>query len=348
MKISVLDTQKHRQDIIELWRRNLPKLNDSRFNWFYRDNPAGSPLTVVAEDDNGSFVGSGSLSPARLAIGGVETQVAVASDFSVDEKHRTFGPALKIQRTLAESSNHHGSPISIAFPNSAGKGVFQRVGYQLLGEASLWIKPLRTKDILEKKLKSRVLAGLTAPLVDTYFKIRDTFHFHAATKPYAIQLLQTADTRFDELWQSAKDSYHTTLVRSSQYINWRYAAHTVEKYELLCLFDKSEGRMSGYCVFSSNNDILSIYDAFGIRSMRVYLALLLSLAHLSRARKLKSIVIGYLGDEHFDTALHKAGFMNRGGVNRYLFGYIGNSTAYNAADALNQSNWFIFEGDMDI
>ena len=347
MKISVLDTEKYQQDIIELWRRNLPKLNSIRFNWFYRDNPAGTPLTVVAEDENGVFVGSGSLSPARLTIDGVETQVGVASDFSVDEKHRTFGPALKIQRTLAETSTQQGFPIIIAFPNFAGKGVFQRVGYKLLGEASFWIKPLRTKDILGKKLKSGIVAALVAPFVDSYFRMRDAILFRIATKPYTVQLQQSADVRFDELWQRARSGYHTTLTRSSRYINWRYTTHPVEKYELLCLFDKSEGYLCGYCVFTSSSSILSVYDVFGVRNMRTYLALLLSLADLSRARKLKAIVIGYLGDEPFDAALNKAKFVKRGGANRYLFGYIGDPNECKTA-ALTGNNWFIFEGDMDI
>jgi hypothetical protein len=55
------------------------------------------------------------------------------------------------------------------------------------------------------------------------------------------------DGEFDRLWREAQESFSVAVVRSKQYLNWRYANPSATYIGLRA---DLEGRLCGYCVVS--------------------------------------------------------------------------------------------------
>src|SRR3989442_9038953 len=92
------DPSEAKSEILCLWRRNFQGLPEGRYAWIYESNPSGRATCWLAvEADSGTVVGSTALFPRRFTIRGEPRVAGVAADFSVDSRHRGFGPALALQ-----------------------------------------------------------------------------------------------------------------------------------------------------------------------------------------------------------------------------------------------------------
>ena len=169
-----IEPSKDREALINFWEKNLKKYFSGRFEWFYKDNPAGEPLGTLAYDREKKIIGHGSICLRRIYFKGLYLKVGIASDFLVDEKYRVFGPALPIQKANLNFVHSKQVDFIYVFPNQASKAVFHRLGYKQIGTAISYNKILVHKQKLSNIGIPKMIAAAIGPILDSITKLIDS------------------------------------------------------------------------------------------------------------------------------------------------------------------------------
>ena len=154
MQVSVrrADPEQDGDLIRNVLARNLPAASSpERFEWLYLDNPAGRPLVWIATDANGYPLGTSAAHVRQIRIGSEITPALNLSDFAIDAKYRSVGPALKLLRaTLKAVGDHY--PFAYDHPSRAMQAVHKRLGGIDLGGIVRYTLPLSWKPVAQRRL----------------------------------------------------------------------------------------------------------------------------------------------------------------------------------------------------
>lgn len=348
--INSLDTKNHnhKNSLIDLWKKYLNKYFDARFEWLYKDNPAGQTKTVLAfKDDENKIIGCGSICPRPLYLNGQKARAGIAVDFIVDENHRTYGPALKLQRANFSEDNSSEFDIIIAFPNQAAKGPFLRVGCKALGEASLFTKVLKSENKIARYINIPVLTKSIGFILDQLLRLFDKMRVFAKPSNWHAETVDAFDERFDAFWNEVRN-YKIIAERSSDYLNWRYARCKGIQYKVFCLSEKGSKTLKGYIVYFLHNNVANIEDMFAVNMDRTWLYLLYEFSEHMRKEGVVSICFSYFGNALFKELFHKLNFFEKKETRTVLLYINSNSSESFRNMALNPNNWSLFEGDLDL
>lgn len=353
----------HREALAALWSENMSdaRIGDvvpERMRWLYERNPAGPALTWLGAVAGGEdIIGCGSVLPRQMLVEGTIVTGGVLADFAVTKAHRIAGAALAIQRALAKGSLPAGIQFLYGYPNAKSVVIFKRLGYRVVGESSLWVKPLRSAYKLRERVKNPALLRATSAVVDVGLGSADRALslFHGAVRrargdhrSYAVLELDRADARFDDLWQRARAGYSVIGEKSAHYLNWRYTEFTTRRHRFYCLTDRATGRLRAYVVYTTRDGTASVEDMFGEDLDTLAKPLLLRLARHLRRQGLSSLVLGYLGPETFGRHLKALGFLNRP-HERSMVAYIDPNGPEDVRRLLFDKNaWFMIDGELDI
>ena len=329
-KVIPFQTEVHRQALLNLWKDNFKPLHgdgyvDKRFVWLYHENPFGSARTWIAlEPRSDAVIGAGTIFPFHRYVGGRLVKTGVTVDFAVDKKHRVGGAALAIQRAVTRGSFEIGFDFLLGKPNEKAQPIFERVGYQSIGDAQSWTKLLGTED-----------ERTGAPDLSIY----------------SDEMLTVADERFDELWNAARSGYVIIGDKSTAFLNWRYGYVKEQGYRFYCLLSRENLRLLGYLVFYplKKGRAFFIEDVFCERGAGAIIDnLLLGFASRMKMRGVEWIGLSYTGAPWFKEHLQRLGF--RHGQHRYkLSVYAGpHLPSELVQQILDENNWFIFGGEADI
>jgi hypothetical protein len=351
----------HRGAVIDLWREALLDATNAphaaeRFDWFYRDNPAGPPLTTLCmADGETSIAGSASIFPRDMRVGGEVLRVGVAADFSVRPAHRVAGCALTLQRALARRAGDGGFAFVYGYPNEAAFPIFARIGWHVLGDALAYSKPLRTasrlRDLapaprLEALVRRPEVAAVAGALLDLGLSALDTARILPSLLKYRIEERARADARFDELW-SRRQSDPIQGVRSSAYLNWRYAGLRSAGYRFVSLVERSTGALAAYLVYASDGEVALVADLFAPRLDRVVDVIVLHLALRLRRTKVRTLYVTYFGDEALGRRLEALQFFRRPPDRRVIV-YVPPGTPTGLAQlVVDPKRWMMFDGELD-
>src|SRR5688572_2793619 len=162
----------HRDALVKLWTENLSdramgQVAGERLRWIYGENPNGPSRTMLAVETNSqAVIGCGSYFPWNKWVDGKMMRVGTLNDFAVHKDHRVAGAAIAIQRALATGSKAAGFDFITGYPNKNSVLLFDRIGYQRLGDCYHWVKPLRTAYKIEQYIKVRPFGWLASLVVD--------------------------------------------------------------------------------------------------------------------------------------------------------------------------------------
>lgn len=337
-----------RKDILNLWKNNLSGSSEERFNWLYKENPAGGVWTWMAVDeDNNKTVGCNSLYPRYICKRGERLKIGIAVDFAINKEHRVFGPALKIQRAITSGVRKAGFAFSFAWPNDASKGVFLRAGYKILGEAGNWVKPLKTAPQLLRYIKIPFLAKMLGYFADKSLWLMDCLFLVNLPWHLTCEILKISDKRFDALWERGKTTYSIAEEKHSSYLNWRYTDCKAEPFQFFCLTAKESRELKGYLVYSIQNNIAKIWDLFAADNQEI--AYLISeFIRQMRALKINSISITYLENGYLRGIIRRHNFSKRATTRACMVFIDANYPENDREFILDKNNWFLLEGDMDL
>ena len=344
-----------------LWARNMTdrriaSRTEPRMQWLYGDNPAGLVRTWLLCTSTGIVVGCGSVLPRVVCVNGVNVRCGLLIDFAVDAAHRTAGPALQIQRTILAADSTHQLDFMLAWPNRNSSAVVTRAGYTVVGQSSLWVKPLSWHAELVKRLGRRgdtqsplaFAIRLIAGFIEPCSLAADLLRTVPFTFRWQTEVADRADDRFSSLLGRTRQAYITAR-KDVAWLNWRYASFSTVGHRFFLLFDRRDRqRLVAYAIYSINDGRVTISDLC-CEDMRQHLTpLLLRLALRLRREGIQAISLIYVGTALFARRLRTLQFFRSQHTRTLMVSLNTSASPALKRDVLDAEQWLIFDGDLDI
>jgi hypothetical protein len=328
--------------ILELWGRNLPDATCQRYDWLYARGPA---MAWLLRSDEGDVVGAAGLMRRTVHVGGEMLRAAQAVDLNVDRSHRTVGPALRLQRTLAEAVDDDRFELVYGFPNAASEAVQRRIGYKVLGSFGRWAKPLRCEDGIKGWLRGPRMRKAASAVLDLLLRLRSPEAFYRRPAGVRVEVTDRFDARFDALWEKVSPQLGVAGERTSEYLDWRFRRSPAARHRVFCLCD-SRRELRAYLVYSRPADTAYISD-FLFGGIDDFGALLAEFIRVMRREKAEAIITAYLGPETVGRQLARFGFLRRPSSWNALVYFDWKDTARDPARLLDPQSWHLTRADVD-
>jgi hypothetical protein len=316
--------------------------------WFYEEGPDGPPTTLLCvETGSGDVVGCGSFVQRPTWIGGRRFPGALLCDFAVTRAHRIGGAAVTIQRALMAAAGAAGHELLYGYPNGRSVALFKRIGYQVVGETSTWIKPLHSAYKLRDLLPWIWAGAVAAGPVDVGLALMDRLRRLGTPRSGPGEIFLPLDGRADDLWERAGSRYDVIGEKSGAYLEWRYGRFVTLEHRFFGLLARDDGCLSGYAVFTVEAGKALVRDLFTDRTAGSEEALLLGLAEHLRRQRVDAMLLSYIGSPSFGERLRKLGFLRRQGTRSVVL-HLSGLDEPTRARVLEPANWFMLDGELDI
>ena len=343
-----VDVATDRERILTVWDDHDKGAFGPKFQWIYRDNPAGpAGVWILRDDASGTDVGVSAVFPRLFRWRGRSVRAGIAGDLHVQEGHRRAGPALQLERAVVQGAWARGIEFMYGFPNALAEPVMKRIGFRPLGPRARYVKVLRTGDYLGRGGAPAVFTRPLGLVLDQCMKGWD--RLARGNPPAGLETgpLPGFDDRFDALWAETSGAYPVIGERDARHLRWRYAAAGGESHGIFGLWDRRSSGLRGYVVHRAQGNSLEIRDALAPPDPAIWGALLAGFSAWARGQKALSLIWTTLQDSKLERlCLRRAGFHRRADP-LYVFAAPGPRLASTDPDFLNSTLWTVFQSDDD-
>jgi GNAT superfamily N-acetyltransferase len=185
------------------------------FEWWYDGNPTGQRLLSLVLDD-GRVAGASGMSYFRLRLGSDERTVAFALDAVTHPDYRGQGLWSLLELHNEAACARAGAAAVLGFTNPvAGPILVGKLGWRDLARLRLWARPLS-------------LRGSESSLRED-----------------GGEELVRFDEEAEEVYRRASADWAGHVVRSAEYLNWRFS-DSPRPYRILA--ERRDGRLEGWAV----------------------------------------------------------------------------------------------------
>jgi hypothetical protein len=353
IRIRQADPRADRDRILAVLSRNLPPAAPiERHAWLYLSNPCGpSRVWLALHAKTGEAIGTSAGHPKKVRINGRIVTALNLSDFAIDRPYRSLGPALSLLRGTLEPMDRSEFAFSYDHPSQAMLAIYKRMGGHDVGHSQRLVRLLRLTPVLRRRWGKGLKADVVGGLGDAMLGMRDRVHSPlrrlGRAKSLSISLLRgTCGEEFDRLDETVATDSTVRLVRSSEYLRWRFLDNATGKHEILCARRGRE--LVGYLIFRpARSDGLSVVDLVSTRDSGAAEALIDELVPIGRARAMALLEATALGGSPSAQMLSALGFRARDsspGV--VIYGPKAGREETHALEDPNQ--WWTLEGDQDV
>jgi len=321
-----------------------------RLEWFYLEGPFGPGVAHLLEhreaagDGPGLPVGCVGLGIRRYWHGGRAVDVAVLGDLAVDQRHRSLGPAMMLQRaTRAYAQDHYG--LCLGYPNPKARPVVLRLGFRELGGMGRWVVPLRFASHISRSRRLSPITSATAGFVlDAAAGALWRARWLLAGGRHDLEETGEPDARFDRLAEDARGLFPITAVRAASFLRWRFLRQPGRApcrfYNLIA----PDGALVAYAVVERDGPIAQVRDLFGRDREAIGLLLDMLLPRL-RGAGAEAAWFSALGPRWLEGLLVKRGFVQR--ESRSVVIDWGRSPPEAPQTLLDATRWYLTEADED-
>lgn len=332
-----------RNAILDLWRANLPMATGDRYAWLYETGPGKNWL---AADDSGAAIGSTGLMLRNFCLSGRQVRVGQAIDLNVVPEHRSVGPALKLQRSLIDSTRTDGIPLVYAVPSKNADPIMRRIGYKVVGKIGRWVKPLRSEYKLREKLPLGPFVRPASFIVDQALRLKSAERGYRRAAAIEVEIAPRFDERFDRLWSRAAPQFQIAGERTSDYLNWRYGSCPDVKYRTFCLTDGNR-ELKGYVVYCEDSEGFAAISDFLFSSEQSFEILLAEFLQHLRIERKKAASLFYFGTSRVTATLRRFGFCERH-TERQLYVFVDrHCDPAELPRLMDRESWFFTKADSD-
>ncbi|MBZ5567238.1 MAG: GNAT family N-acetyltransferase [Acidobacteriia bacterium] len=345
--IQLADLKRDQPEVLTIFRGSDLHIQEDRYAWLYDQSPLGPASCWLALHD-GTAVGTCSLLPRRFLINGKICRAGVACNFGVTKEHRVLGPALMLQKATLAACDRRDFDLVYGFPNQAAQPVQLRAGYRLLGEATMFVKVLKSHSFLRKRLQGtnhRLVSALSRG-VDTLQRYVSRERWYRRSADWKFEGLSRFDDRFDLLWKEAGQHYTAIAERTSAYLNWRFVSSPHRRFTIFALSNRKTDQVLGYIVSYEEKEEegkVRIADVFTM-GMAELDAVLSEFLLVQRRAGTPSVAFLFLGRSAVMEEFRRLGFVPRACQAKML--YYANTDCLPLLPA-EQEKWYIVEGDSD-
>jgi hypothetical protein len=263
----------------------------------------------------------------------------VLGDFCIDEKYRSLGPSLQLQRACLTALREPPFEFIYDFPSRSMMAIYKRLGMQQSGELFRWAKPLRAETKLFSAVRSKTIArglGLVAnPLLARrgWAGDKNSCELVLQESPCGPEFSQL------DLETSVGDGIRTS--RSAQYLNWRYFAAPGAHHEILTA--RRAGKLIGYVVSAASSDDARIVDLCSIEEPGVAARLLFGAVERLRSQGAASVSLNAGNAHPWNALFERVGFQRREASPIVVALPPGSPISRTAFER----NWFVMQGERD-
>jgi hypothetical protein len=325
--------------LISALRRFLtPDSDQARFNWLYRNNPHGRAAAWLMRDTLiGEVIGAAAAFPRRVMINERPGRCWVLGDFCVSDRHRSLGPAVKLQRACLDVLSTDRGEFCYNFPSAAMMAVYRRLAVTTSSALVRFAKPLRADRFVRRSLGNSVLGGMISRMANAALRLRDWKTGDLSGVEVALHSGPCGE-EFTILAGNAMPSHGVVVERTADYLNWRYLAYPRLSYEILTA--RNNGVLTGYAVFSQEGEDATISDCVVKTDRRTTHALLGALVSLLRERNVALVNVPILMSHPLTKILIEVGFRPRESTPMVVY-----PLSYTADHGAVQ--WHVMSGDRD-
>lgn len=283
------------------------------WRWEFRDNPAGLGFSVVADDD-GKIVGHFGAIPVKWKCGDETIMGAQSVDGFTHPDYRLQGMFVKLAKTVHDEAIGSGVSLIWAFPNQNSYPAFmKRLGFREIGTVPGLMLMLDTKRLLRPgSFVQYIRSGWLFKNWRLALHAAVALIYHPKQKRKSTNILvnrvTTFDSRVDSLWQKASAQFRLSVVRNSEYLNWRYA-NKPNGYTILVAETGNE--LLGFIVLRVGKptaDAGVIVDILTLPNQEPVIQELVATATGFFREQGVSVVYSYVLDDEYYQALRKCGF----------------------------------------
>jgi hypothetical protein len=328
-----------RRDLLALWARNYSDVPESRYDWLHGQHATTRSWLLRTSD--GDLVGAAALADRNVHLRQGVVPMAQAIDLVIDRNHRTFGPAVHLQRTVAGALAASGLSLAYAFPNRASEMVLMRAGYRKIGALQRWTRILRYERALRKWLPGAVgrACGAALSAVDRTLAAERWYRLPAGSH---IERRHDFDKSFDALWQRAVANFEWIGDRGAEYLRWRFGQHPTRSYTTFALVD-AHRTLLGYIVSYEKDSTVHVADTLAV-DMSSWKTLISCFLQRLRSTTVTSVTLLHFGLPAFEQMLGDLGFRPRGVDTSILVC----PAQLSDKEFPDPSLWYLTEADRDI
>lgn len=341
LTIRAADLDADRDLIIHTLRQLLTPLSDAtRYEWLYRGNPHGPAAAWLAVDETrGETIGMASAFPRMAVTDGREERCWVLADFCIHSDFRALGPALQLHRACLAGVDRGAAAFCYDFPSERMMAIYRRLGIRPFATMTRFAKVLRWGPKARQAVPipgARSAAGFLGDLVDRMPSRRPSAPPGVS---FSIQD-RDCDATFDELDRGVRGRYRRQMDRSAAYLNWRYRANPLTRYELLTA--RRDGVLLGYAAWTREGPHAILADLVALDGATVD-ALLGELGAGTRAQGLETLSAPVLSTHPLIPHLVRAGYRPREATPVLLY----EPRHATQGDRLSDADWPLLYGDRD-
>jgi hypothetical protein len=297
------------QEIIATLQANLPQLPHARlFPWLYLQNPDGRALAWVAtETETGRIIGVAAAFPRRVYYLGEAVRSYVLGDFCIDASHRSLGLALTLQRACLDGLSNGEVGFAFDFPSSTMLAIYKRLRIEVNATMIRYAKPLRVDRKVAERIPVRAVARGLSAVANAGLRLRDD----GAKLGSDWAVSSDPGPWGEEYTHAAREWSPRTgvcVVRTAQYLNWRYGGHPEQKYEMLAA--RQGAKLGGYLIQHTHGEGCTIDDLFA-EDTTVRGALLAEATAIARKRGAHTVSMPCLAAHPGKLLLEQSGFSPR-------------------------------------
>ena len=265
-----VDYTSEHKELLALLETNLPKLPHARrLQWLYRANPDGPAWSwFVHDSESDEIVGTASVFPHSLWVGGESRLCGQVGDFAISPKYRSLGPNLLLHRTTFELVDR--GMLAFCYDctaNEKGMATFRRLGMRPQCSVERHALPLRMDARLGKIRGLSVLAPVANALLRLQRRRK------SSSKGLEIsEHLGAFGEEFSHLDTALRNPQSIRVRRSAEVLNWRYRQDPLQQHQVFTA--RRSGELRAFVVFHITGGEATIVDLFGTEQPNAGLALL--------------------------------------------------------------------------
>lgn len=248
--------------LLKLLQEQLsPSIDRRRFDWLYRLCPAGEAKVWVAVDPNtGKLAGAAAAFPRKIVIGGHVQTGCVFGDFCVSPEHRSLGPAIQLQRKCLDTVMNGEFAAAYDLPSASMLAVYRRLGATPGGQLVRMTMLLRSNAKIAAQVKPKLFAQGLSLAANAVLSLKRG-SLRSRTGATVEKHTGRFGSEFTDLAMRIGGDLGNCVERSAEYLNWRYADHPQQQYEVVTA--RQRGLLEGYVIFQLKDTNASVVDWLG-------------------------------------------------------------------------------------
>jgi GNAT superfamily N-acetyltransferase len=316
------------------------------WRWMYKESPAGEGLIWLAEA-NGQIVAHYAVVPVLLKVGSHVEMAALSMDTMTHPDYRRQGLFQILAKEAYLDAGRRGINIIYGSPNIFSHPGLIKLGWYDVTTLKVWRKQLNWGNLIRSKIKNRFLSGFLQTVAPVAFdKILFRTHDHLPALGLTAVQIKSFDERFDKLWAGASDRYAIAIVRTMNYLNWKFNSQG-RRYLILAAEKADEVR--GYIAIEMLGDTKKtgiISDMIG-DSEEVIRWLMSEAIRACRQADVDAILYNLIADRTYSSALKSFGFIQLSFTRGPFFCAYSGSTEISKTFLEDPKNWFVQLADND-